>query len=217
MGTPQGLSSGQTQMRILVVLGAASVLAACSAAPRAVPAPPPAPITCQTRADCEAKWSRAISWIVNNSELKIQTQSDLLIQTYNSIDASTSLAFTITRVATGEPGIYQITIAAGCANFIGCFPTPAEARASFAAFVDPGAAGAPAAPTTLVWVRKDHRRITGNPGFEREVDAARQQCNAEASAKGPSGAPAFEATYKACMDGRGYLLMSRDDAQRLAR
>ena len=198
-------------MRTVVVLGAAGLVASCSAAP----------ITCQTGADCEAKWSRAISWLTTHSQLKIQTQSDYLIQTYNSIDASTSLAFTITRVATGQPGIYQISFAAGCDNFIGCFPTPEEARAGFAAFVDPArraqGRGRRQRRRQPCVARKDHRRIAGNPALEQKTAADRQACNAQAASKGQSGDPAFEATYKVCMDGRGYVMLPLAEAQKLAR
>jgi hypothetical protein len=49
------------------------------------------------------------------------------------------------------------------------------------------------------------------------MTADRAVCNSEAGAKGVSGEPAFEAAYKACLDKRGYLFTTLEEARRLAR
>jgi hypothetical protein len=188
-------------MRWAFVVCAFGVVAGCASTPQQASAPPPPLITCQTGADCDAKWSRAIGWLANNSAWKIQSQSDLLIQTFNSINDSPSPGFTVTKVATGQPGTYEINFAGGCANLLGCIPSVAESRASFAAFVT----GGTPAPATMVWVRKDHRRTKGNPALEKQVQADREKCQADATKAAQPGNPAaFDNAYKGCMDVRGY-------------
>lgn len=135
----------------------------------------------------------------------------MLIQTYNSVDSSPSPSFTVTKVATNQPGIYEITFTGGCANIIGCVPTVTESRASFTAFVD-----APP-PNPLVWARKDHRRITGNAALEKQSDNDRAKCQVDASAKGQPGTPPFEEIYKACMTARGYMLLPLEQAKQETR
>ncbi len=189
----------------------AILLVSCAAATQQASAPPPPPITCQAGPDCEAKWSRAIGWVATNSQWKVQSQSDFLIQTYNSIDDSPSPSFTITKVATGQPGSFEISFNGGCANILGCVPTVAESRVSFAAFVNP--AGAAATQQALVWARKDHRRITGNAALEKQDQADRAKCQADANTKGQPGNPAFEEAFKACMNVRGYVIMPLAEAQ----
>jgi hypothetical protein len=120
-------------MRTILALCFCSLLVACAAANQQTTAPPP-PITCTNKNDCDAKWSRAVSWIASNSSWKIQTQTDFLIQTYNSINDSAAPSFTITKVAQPN-GTFQITFDGGCANIFGCVPTVAESRARFAEFV----------------------------------------------------------------------------------
>ena len=107
-------------------------VAGCSTA---TPAPQVAvaPITCST--DCAAKWSRAVAWVAQNSQYKIQTQTDSLIQTMGPLDSDPAPAFTITKAAM-PGGAYEITFAGGCDNFIGCIPTIADARADFAKYVN---------------------------------------------------------------------------------
>jgi hypothetical protein len=196
-------------MRVFVALCSLSAVGGCATASQQATAPPPAPITCQAGADCDAKWSRAIGWIASNSHWKIQSQSNLLVQTYNSVDESPSPGFTVTKVATGQPGIYQIGFDGGCANLLGCIPTIAESRASFTAFVN---AGIPAAPT-LVWVRKDRRRVTGNPALEKQGQADRQKCQDDAAPRGQPGNPAFDDVFKSCMVTRGYVNLPIEQAK----
>jgi hypothetical protein len=114
-------------------LGVGLLLAGCSYSLQ-MGEPPPEPITCKAGPDCDAKWSRAISWITTNSYWKIQSQTDQLIQTSNSVGSTPHPSFTVTKLAK-ENGIYEITFAGACDNSIGCDPTVAESRASFARFV----------------------------------------------------------------------------------
>lgn len=93
-------------------------------------------IVCAKGDDCEAKWGRAITWVVRNSEWKIQTQTENIIQTFGPSTQfnSTANAFTVNKVPLGE-GRYEITIGAGCGNLFGCIPDPMVQKASFNGFV----------------------------------------------------------------------------------
>jgi hypothetical protein len=88
---------------------------------------PARPITCRAGPDCDVKWSRAVAWVANNSRWKIQTQTDLLVQTFNSADSSPSPSFTVSKTASGD-GLYEISLNGGCANLFGCIPTIPESR-----------------------------------------------------------------------------------------
>jgi hypothetical protein len=127
------------EMPRLFVVCALVVLAGCTIDPQEgstqASASPPAPVTCQAGADCDAKWSRAIEWIKKNSAWKIQRQTDVLIQTYNSINDSSSPGFKVTKVAASQPGTYEMDFTGKCSNMWGCTPTVAAARAHFADFV----------------------------------------------------------------------------------
>lgn len=52
-------------------------------------------------------WGRATQYVVKHSDMKIQTASDNLIQTYNPIDGA-KIGFTITRVPLGDEVEYEV-------------------------------------------------------------------------------------------------------------
>ena len=120
-------------MRMAAVLAAGGLVCSCALSqPPAVA--PPEPIICMAGADCDAKWSRAASWIAANSALKIQTRTDSVIQTTPPVRSEATPAFTVTKVARGE-GRYEITFNAACGTGARCTPPITEARARFAAAV----------------------------------------------------------------------------------
>jgi hypothetical protein len=120
---------------LLAISATAGCVSACSTiAPQA--SAPSASINCRAGVDCDAKWSRAVNWIATNSRWKIESQSDTIVQTTDSRDGSLSPSFTVTKVATGDPSVYQIVFDGGCDNIFRCEPTVAESRARFLAFVD---------------------------------------------------------------------------------
>ncbi|ALA60181.1 hypothetical protein [Nitrospira moscoviensis] len=92
------------------------------------------PVVCSKGDDCEMKWGRAIAWISRNSQWKIQTQTDNIIQTYTPIGASAASGFLVNKVPLGD-GRYEIMMTSGCANFIGCIPDATTLRARFNEFV----------------------------------------------------------------------------------
>ena len=116
-------------MRMAAVFAAGGLLGACTLS-QPPPIAPPEPIICMAGADCDAKWSRAASWLAANSALKIQTRTDSIIQTTAPVQAQATPAFTVTKVARGE-GRYEITFNAACGTGARCLPPITEARARF--------------------------------------------------------------------------------------
>lgn len=128
--------------RLLTASVIAGCIGACSNLAPQASAPPP-PINCRAGADCDAKWSRAVSWIATNSRWKIVSQTGTIVQTSDSSDGSLTPSFTVTKVATADLSVYQIVFDGGCDNIFRCEPTVAESRTRFAAFVDgPGSSAA---------------------------------------------------------------------------
>jgi len=91
-------------------------------------------VTCTKGHDCEVKWGRAITWISENSQWKIQTQNEDMIQTDTAGGGSTASHFLVNKVLRGK-GLYEITMMSGCDNFIGCEPDATYLKASFNRFV----------------------------------------------------------------------------------
>jgi hypothetical protein len=75
-----------------------------------------------------------MDWVQDNSQYRLQIQTDSLIQTAGPTDESASSAFTITKRALGG-GAYQIVFRSGCDNIIGCVPTGLALQASFNNYV----------------------------------------------------------------------------------
>jgi hypothetical protein len=88
------------------------------------------PPVCETTAQCDEMWSRALRWVVDNSEYRVQLQTDALIQTYGPTPNSSYPAYLISKDAIGS-GVYQISFRAGCDNMFGCNPDTTMAHAAF--------------------------------------------------------------------------------------
>ena len=181
---------------------------------------PPAPINCRAGADCDAKWLRAVSWILTNSRWPIHGHSDTILQTSASEHGSLSPTFTITKVSTADPLVYQIVFDGDCDNLFRCEPTVAESRAKFTAFVDvPESSAAPPSgqAANLVWIRTDHRRIVGNSKLEHEDASDRAKCEKEAGAKAPNDRAAADQVFRVCREKDGYMIVPFDEANQLVR
>jgi hypothetical protein len=100
------------------------------------------PVTCSKGSDCEVKWSRALSWVQNNSRWKLRIANENLITTEGPFDTP-SAAYSITKVANSD-GIYTIDFRAGCGNIFGCVPSILQLQADFVNYVM-GPVKAPAA------------------------------------------------------------------------
>ena len=120
-------------MRNFALIVLLSALAGCT-----IPQEPPLsadeqnaldPVECKGAQQCGAMWQRAQVWVVNNAGYKIQIANDAVIQTFNPIQPSVALAFTVTKEPKGND-VFEINSRAGCANQFVCRPLPNRARAA---------------------------------------------------------------------------------------
>jgi len=86
--------------------------------------------TCDGDADCKAKWEAAQLWVVHNAGFKIQTATDVLIETYNPTGGSPSLAARVTKEPLGG-GRYKLVVYVWCDNVFGCVPDGWQAAINF--------------------------------------------------------------------------------------
>lgn len=113
----------------------ASSLAGCAVAPtadqqaRQVALNNAAP-TCINKDDCSAKWDAAQLWVVHHAAYKIQTASNVLIETFNPGDGDTGLAASVTKEPTGA-GKYKLLISLWCGNMFGCDSDPYSSALDF--------------------------------------------------------------------------------------
>lgn len=80
-------------------------------------------------------WERAQVWVAQNSRLKIQTATNVLIETYGAGSYDPTLAMRVLKEPMGG-GAYRIVFSGGCNNMFGCSPTVAEAGMTFNAYVN---------------------------------------------------------------------------------
>ena len=127
--------------RLLPLIVALPLLAGCATSSEIVTALEPArgmPSEVRCTDPCTDEWQRAQFWIATYSEWKIQTATDVLIQTFNSVDSSVSRGFTVTREPVGG-GEYVIRLGQGCDNFLGCgSATDLEVEQAFLYYVQTG-------------------------------------------------------------------------------
>ena len=75
-------------------------------------------------------WDAAQLWVVQNSGYRLQTTTDVVIQTFGPIDYSTDLAAQVTKEPNGN-NRYRIIVSLYCANLLGCFPNPRPMAVNF--------------------------------------------------------------------------------------
>jgi hypothetical protein len=92
------------------------------------------PVLCVDKSQCAIYWQRAQAWVANNSEYRLQTVTDTIIETQGPLAARTGLAFRITRVPDDKDGA-SIYILAACGSALGCSPTSSDAIVAFKRFV----------------------------------------------------------------------------------
>jgi hypothetical protein len=86
--------------------------------------------TCSGEADCKAKWETAQLWVVHNAGFKIQTATDVLIETCNATGGSPSIAVRVTKEPLGG-GQYRFVVFVSCDNIFGCVPDSWQAAINF--------------------------------------------------------------------------------------
>lgn len=89
---------------------------------------------CQGKEQCDAAWESAQVWIAQNSRLKIQTATNVLIETYGSGQYDPTLSMRVLKEPIGS-GNYRIVFSGGCNNMFGCQPNAFEAGIRFNAAI----------------------------------------------------------------------------------
>ena len=92
------------------------------------------PVLCVGKPQCDIYWQRAQAWVANNSEYRLQTVTDTVIETQGPSVGRPGLAYRITRVPDDKDGA-SIYILAACGNALGCTPTSSDAVTAFRRFV----------------------------------------------------------------------------------
>jgi hypothetical protein len=90
---------------------------------------------CSSKPECDAKWEAAQLWAATRLPLKVQTVTNVMIQTYNPPPYGTETAALITKESTGN-GAYRFGIRTWCNNMIQCFPGTWDAALDFNRFVN---------------------------------------------------------------------------------
>lgn len=95
------------------------------------------PLLVECSGNCKTEWERAQLWLVKHSAWKIQSATDVLLQTYSPVNSEPSYGFIITK----EPiagGRYNINMSLHCGNLFGCSPRPVSVLKAFAYYVTTG-------------------------------------------------------------------------------
>lgn len=70
-------------------------------------------ISCIAGPDCDAKWSRAMQWLQQNSSWKVTTATDMLLTTEGPLTTAKP-AFEVTKVALRDGSGFEISMRAWC-------------------------------------------------------------------------------------------------------
>jgi hypothetical protein len=127
--------AGRCQRRVALIAGVLFGACSCSELAGDLSVSKPEQIRCQVGPDCNLKWERAYTWVVESSGLKLKTKTDGLIKTAESPGNDRTLIVTITKNSTWQSGIYEIDFIGKCLSIWSCTPSVAESRTSFANFV----------------------------------------------------------------------------------
>lgn len=84
--------------------------------------------------ECKQYWERAQAWIAVHSKWKIQTATDVLIQTYNPTTYDLTYSFTVLKEALPN-GKYRIIMSPYFASLAGCSPKPEDVKRAFFHYV----------------------------------------------------------------------------------
>jgi hypothetical protein len=122
-------------LRLVLIAGVLFGACSCSEVAGDLEASKPQQIRCQAGPDCDLKWERAYTWVVESSGLKLKTKTDGLIKTAESPGDDRTLVVTITKNPSSQSGTYEIDFIGKCTSIWSCIPSDAEARTSFASFV----------------------------------------------------------------------------------
>jgi ketosteroid isomerase-like protein len=110
----------------------AVLIVGCATIPQVVREAPSTPTpTCQSAADCEAKWSAARSYLLTHTSYKIQNDSVDRLETYNpSNEVTVGLRAQVSK-AIQPDGRYAIVAKFWCNNLFECSPNAAKTLEDF--------------------------------------------------------------------------------------
>lgn len=100
---------------------------------------------CDGESDCKAKWEAAQLWIVHNAGFKLQTVTDVLLETFNPGPSDARIAVRVTKEPLGGSR-YRLLVFVWCNNIFGCVPDGWTAALNFNREVGAAAAGAAQGP-----------------------------------------------------------------------
>jgi hypothetical protein len=83
------------------------------------------PLACKNKTECDLFWQRTQVGIAKHADWRIQTATDVVIQTFGPGAHSPSLAYMATRQNNSD-GSGRISINANCDNMFGCQPARSE-------------------------------------------------------------------------------------------
>jgi hypothetical protein len=129
-----------TPILVSALLGGCATLPGSDAQPaqqRLLSAAP----SCVTPHQCEAMWAAARRWMINTCRYPIRTETDRLLETYNTADdntvprrVSSALACSVTKMPRSEGG-YSFVVVAACSAVVPpvapCYPPVGESIARF--------------------------------------------------------------------------------------
>jgi hypothetical protein len=103
------------------------------------PTPTLSPVAATVECDsgCKTEWERSQIWLAKHSAMKIQTATDVLLQTYTSTGTGTDADYTIIKEPIGA-GRYRISVRTHCANMFGCVPKEEDSRAALLRYIRTG-------------------------------------------------------------------------------
>ena len=122
-------------LRLVLIAGVVFGACSCSEVTGDLGVSKPEQIRCQVGPDCDLKWERAYTWVIESSSLKLKTKTDGLIRTAEPPGDTRTLVVTITKNPTAQSGTYEIDFIGECSSIFSCVPSVAETRARFANFV----------------------------------------------------------------------------------
>jgi hypothetical protein len=88
------------------------------------------PLECNGAEQCAFMWRRIQAWVATHAGYKIQTATDVVVETYGASRYSTGWALRILRVPV-TPGLDRFLFAASCGDSPRCAVTPGKLEAKF--------------------------------------------------------------------------------------
>jgi hypothetical protein len=132
----------KSSFAILSITAASFCLSACASSTSAelqTALEPAASVGTSVECDggCKLEWERAQLWLGKHAPTKVQTTTDILLQTYNPPGNNAWYGFSITKEPLGGDR-YKISADLACANMIACSPKAVDVRNALLYYVKTG-------------------------------------------------------------------------------